>query len=106
MFQITSNFNNPAWIYDQFKAWVFIGGVFFGIFKGLNWIKTLRTNDLVHIQLGVEELKKEMITQTVSFVGSMDKNTSEIKELRGDMKLIIGSLMAAPPLLAAARRKK
>lgn len=94
-------------IYTEGKFWLAIGAFFFAIFNGLSWIKSIKTNDLAHIQTGVEDLKKEMTTQTNSFVQAMEKNTKEITELRGDMKLIIGSLMTIPsPVLAAARRKK
>lgn len=96
-----------AKLYVEAKYWLAIGGFFFGLFKGVSWVKSIKTNDLAHIQVGVEELNKKVVEQTSSFVQAMEKNTKEITELRGDMKLIIGSLMAVPqPLLAAARRKK
>lgn len=103
MLQQTNYFVNGAWIYDQVKYWIFVGGVFFALFEGIRWVKAIKTNDLAHIHSEVGEIKKEINDQTTSFIAAIEKNTNEIRELRGDMKLIIGSLMGIPSQFATAR---
>lgn len=105
--QITSLEYLPA-IYNEFKFWSWFVGAFFFIFKGIDWFKKLKDTDLKNIQTGVVTLKDEVVKQTGDFVKAMDGNTSELKELRGDIKLLTAAFISPPRARAAraAKRKK
>jgi hypothetical protein len=89
-------------LYNEFKFWSAVSGAFWLVFKGVTWVKEIRTNDLVHIQAGVDSLKKEISDQTGSIVKSMVDNTQELKELRRDLF----NAFVAPPRARAARAAK
>lgn len=68
-------------VYDESKFWIALCGGLWSVFKGINWIKTIRTNDLHHIQLGVNDLKTSLDSQTHSIV-------TELRELRNDFRTL------------------
>jgi hypothetical protein len=66
-------------LYEESKFWsALIGGLWLA-FRGINWIRAIRTNDLHHIQLGVNELKTGLEKQTAEIV-------TELRELRDDFR--------------------
>lgn len=75
-------------IYPEIKFWGSIGGVFFAISKAINWLKTLKTNDLHHIQLGIDEIGKQMKVQS-------DTVVDELKELRAELHEDLRTLTTA-----------
>jgi hypothetical protein len=66
-------------LYDESKFWLALGGFFWSLFKGISWIKAIRTNDLHHIQLGVNEINASLTKQTDSLL-------RELGELRNDFR--------------------
>jgi len=65
-------------MYPELKFWGAIGGFFFAVQKGLTWLKTIKTNDLHHIQQSIDLANVGMKEQTASIVG-------EFKELRKEL---------------------
>lgn len=88
-------------VYEEAKYWTFFAGIIWGIYKGLDWLKRLKTNDLHHIQLGVNDMKSELQTQTTAIV-------NELKELRSDFKTYYAPqyVIAASPARARAKATK
>lgn len=66
-------------IYEEIKYWTAIGGLFFGVFKIVNWFKDLKTNDLLNIHTSVTELKAELKTQTSAIVTELQAQRSDFK---------------------------
>jgi hypothetical protein len=66
-------------VYNEVKFWSLIGGGIWSSFKVIEWFKTLKTNDLHHVQMGIDDLKALMLDQTTSIV-------NELKELRSDFR--------------------
>lgn len=92
-------------MYTEFKFWSTVIGGFWMLFKGFTWVKAIKETDLANLHKGIAKVETEIQSQTTSIVSAMDKNTSTISELRGDIKL----LFIAPPrarAARAARRKK
>lgn len=75
-------------VYEESKFWLGLGGLLFTLFRALEWVKQIRTNDLVHIQAGVDTLVQECRSQTVNVV-------SELRELRADIKLLTGAFITS-----------
>ena len=85
-------------LYTEGKFWMALISSLWLVFKGITWIKEIRTNDLVHIQAGVTDLHGEMKQQTTSIV-------NELSELRGDIRSFT-TMLVAPQLAMGVRAKK
>lgn len=89
--------------YNEVKWWAgflgllgFLGGMMYKFFTGVNWVKEIKTNDLHHVQLGLDtmnagliSLKEELTKQTSAIHESaMSSATiaSELKEMRNDFR--------------------
>lgn len=72
-------FQTAHMLYEESKFWLALGGGLWSVFKGINWVKAIRTNDLHHIQLGVNDLKTGLETQTTAVV-------NELREMRNDFR--------------------
>jgi len=94
----------PIW--EQAKFLLSVGGGFWAAFSAYAYFKGV----LEDTKAGVKEIKSELKEQTTAIVKATDTQTTELHELRGDMKLIIQSLIQPLPRPAraarAARRKK
>lgn len=101
---------SPHTLYEEFKFWSIVVGGIWGIFRGVEWFKAIREKDLTNIQAGVASLHEELKAQTNHFVGAMQTNTEQIKELRQDFKVLTTAFIAPPnsakSRVRAARRKK
>lgn len=90
-------------LYTEFKFWTGLIGSLSVIWvlgkkiaTGFDWVKQIRTNDLVHIQAGVDSintgldsLNQELVKQTAALHDSSVSNNaiaSELKELRQDFR--------------------
>lgn len=71
-------------IYNESKFWIALAGGLWSVFKGIDWIKSIRTNDLHHIQLGVDNLGVKIDGQTRDIV-------NELKEMRQDIRAAMWS---------------
>lgn len=91
----------PAWV-EQVKFFVSVGGGFWAAFSAYSWVK----DALVKTQTGVDGIKTELVQQTQAIVKATDTNTGELRELRGDMKMLVQAMITPPPRVRAARRKK
>jgi hypothetical protein len=80
-------------VYPELKFWASVVGGLWMVFRGINWLKSIKDNDLVHIQLGVNEIKSELKEQTSAVC-------KELSDLRCDFRTYV-----APQLIAAKRRK-
>jgi sulfite exporter TauE/SafE len=83
-------------VYPEVKFWASIVAGLWMIFKGVNWVKAIRENDLVHIQAGVDSIKTELAEQTKELV-------RELSELRADFRTFIAP---APIAVVRAKRRK
>lgn len=93
MFQPSAEMNSElyaAWIrfYPEFKFWGTFGGILWTLFKGVGWIKSIRTNDLASIQNSVVSMENGLEKQTLCIVG-------ELKELRTELREDLRSLTNA-----------
>jgi len=81
---LANNFDFQS-LYHEAKFWVSIiaGGYF--VFKAYDVVHKTLTNDIPHLQEGIDSLKYEMSDQTRSIVKAVNDNTGEIKELRRDL---------------------
>jgi hypothetical protein len=96
----------PA-IYSEFKFWSGFAAVVIAGYTAFQWVKAIRTNDLPHIQAGVDSLKSEIKEQTGSIVRAMDANTTEVKELRRELfTTLVTATQPRARAARAARRKK
>lgn len=80
------SFQLAQWIYNESKFWVAFGGALWSVFKGVQWVKSIKTNDLHHIQLGLDEnsalvkgVRDELKDQTNAVV-------NELREMRQDIR--------------------
>lgn len=84
-------------LYAESKFWLTLGGLLWAVFKGLNWVKELKTNDLAHLKTSVDGLKTELNFQTEALNKGFEKQTQslvgELKELRQDFR----SYLVPPP---------
>ncbi len=74
-------------LYTEGKFWLSIGGIFFGIYKVIDWFKSLKTNDLAHIQSGVNDLNTKIDHQTVQIC-------DELKGLRSELRTYFAPMRA------------
>lgn len=76
--------------YNELKFWLPAITIGWGIFKTVHWFKTIKTNDLHHVQLGINELNEKIDSQTVVLKTEINNQTSsivsELKELRQDFR--------------------
>lgn len=101
--QLPNSIQYLPMIYNEFKFWAGFAAAVIAGYSAFQWVKAIRTNDLPHIQAGVQSLTNEMKEQTTSFVKAMDGNTQELKELRRDL---FTALVAPVPKARAARAAK
>lgn len=84
-------------IYTEVKFWIPAISGLWGIFKIVEWVKRIKTNDLHHIQLGLDELRKDVDKQTTQLNANMKDQTdaivNELKESRSDMRTLISALL-------------
>lgn len=90
-----------AKFYPELKFWGSIGGVFWLLFKGVQWLKTIKTNDLEHIHQGIEQMGTDLKAQTIMLVETQKENSTaiigELKELRADMRSLTGTIINIKP---------
>lgn len=80
-------------VYPEAKFWASIIGGLWMVFKAVNWFKSIKDNDLVHIQEGVNTIHTKLDIQT-------DAVVKELSEMRNDFRIYF-----APPVSARARAK-
>jgi hypothetical protein len=90
-------------ILDEIKFFVALGGGFWALFSAYQWVKSNLTQ--THTEL--TKLNNGLSDQTTAIVHATEANTTQVKELRDDVKQMIQAWMAPPPVRSrAARRKK
>jgi len=94
-------------LYPELKFWASFAALIIGGYKGYQWLKAIKTNDLFHIHQSVEALEQSMKQQTKDFQAAMEKQTNsvvgEIKELRADLRTFTSAFIVPP---RRARTKK
>ena len=75
-------------LYPELKFWISAGGALWLLFKGVAWIKTIKTNDLTHIHETINATSKQMDKQTSAIV-------LELRELRTELRDDLRSLTTA-----------
>lgn len=87
-------------VYNEIKFWAPFAGGLWGLFKIVEWVKRIKTNDLHHLQLGLDELRKDVADQTVQINANLKDQTTaivgELKELRGDMRSLTSAMIVPP----------
>jgi hypothetical protein len=95
----------PIWA-EQIKFFLSVGGAFWAAFAGYTFVK----GSLTETSKDVKEVKIELTTQTTAIVNATDKQTSELKGMRDDVRMLVQSMITPPPRAraarAAGRRKK
>lgn len=67
------------YVYNESKFWLAFGGALWSAFKAITWVKSIKTNDLHHIQGSLDSLHGELGQQTDAIV-------NELRELRQDIR--------------------
>lgn len=98
--------SNAHMLYEESKFWISIIGALWTVFGGVQWLKSIKTNDLPHLQAGIDNVKDELKAQTVTIVKSMDDNTGQVKDLRQDIKMLTTAILAPSLRARAARASK
>lgn len=93
------------WVYNESKFWVAFAGAIITGYRAVAWVKAIKTNDLHHIQLGLDEnsalvrgVRDELKEQTTSLV-------SELREMRQDIRTFYPRPRTPRTPLKAAPRK-
>ena len=77
-------------IYNEVKFWSAAIGGSWVVFKLFEWFKTLKTNDLAHIQAGIDTLSEKVQEQTALMTKAINEQkdvlVSELRELRSDVR--------------------
>lgn len=94
-----------AYLHDQVKFYIAFGTACWSLFKGWNWIQSIKTNDLKHIQDGVGGLQKDISQQTTILNDALKDQTRELQELRQDIRSFYAPV-AQTAMVARARRKR
>lgn len=68
-------------IYEEGKFWAGAVGALWSVFNLVQWVKSIKENDLHHLQLGVDDVKSGLREQTAAIVG-------ELTELRQDIRTL------------------
>ena len=79
---------HDIWVafYPEFKFWGMMGGILWTIYKGVAWVKEIKTNDLQHINQGIMDMENGMKEQTKAIV-------DELKEIRSDFRALMTALI-------------
>lgn len=90
-------------LYNESKFWLTFGGALWTAFKAIQWVRSIKENDLHHIQEGVSDLKEGLDKQTDAIV-------DQLKDLREDFRTFYAQPMrariASKRPAKAQRRKK
>lgn len=73
-------------IYQEAKFWGPFIAFLWGVFKVVDWVKQLKTNDLHHIQLGINNFSDELKNQTVTLSSNQKAVIDELKAMREDFR--------------------
>ena len=69
-------------LYEQIKFWIPIACGMFAVFRGVEWVRSVRTEDIPEIQKSIKGLNDRLDDQTNKIVG-------ELKELRADFRILL-----------------
>lgn len=100
--QIAEQISNGKFLYEEGKFWVGLAGGLWVLFSKYTDIK----EKFINVLTGVKTLQTKVEEQTASIVTAVSSNTNELKEMRGDLKMVTGALILPPQIRARARRKK
>jgi len=86
--------------YPELKFWASFAAIIIGGYKALQWLKSIKTNDLFHIHESVKGIEAGMITQTLALEKGLKEQTqayaNEIKELRADLRGFTNAFIVPP----------
>jgi hypothetical protein len=103
-------YNLMSTLYPEIKFWAWFSTVIIAGYKVFNYFKTLKNNDLRHIQMGLESLEKLTKNQTEAVQSSMKEQTKsivdEMKELRSDFRSLTNAFIKPPSKPRTPRRRK
>lgn len=88
-------------IFEQGKFFVSFGTALWAFYSAYTYVK----QSLSDTKDGVASIKTELKDQTQSIVSATNAQTQEIKNMREDVRLMVGA-MIAPRAAKAVRRKK
>lgn len=87
-------------LYPELKFWAAFGFVIIAGYKGFQWLKSIKTNDLFHIHESVKALESSMQLQTKTLQEALEKQTNtfvgEVKELRADFRGLTNAFIVPP----------
>ena len=88
-------------IYPEVRWWCSVGGVFFVLYKAVDWIKSIKTNDLANVQVGVVDIKDSLDKVHDEVKGQTTAVCTELKEMRQEFRTYF-----APMIATSARSRK
>lgn len=94
-------------IVEQGKFFLSFGTAIWAFFSAYTYVK----QSLSETKEGVVSIKTELKDQTQAIVKATDNQTNELRNMSGDVKMLVQAMMTAPALpraraARAARRKK
>jgi hypothetical protein len=81
-----NNFSLAHTFYEEAKFWIGIGTAFWILFKAINWVKSIKENDIPHIQNGVNELKTSMESVHTELKEQTSAVVTELKDIKADLR--------------------
>jgi hypothetical protein len=88
-------------LYPELKFWGFYGGILWAAFKAVSWLKAIKTNDLHHIQLGIDRIGTDIVQLGTQFHSAVDRQSEMVvksfESLRGDIQSLTVALIAQSP---------
>ena len=90
-------------LYPEVRWWASVGGVFWILFKAVNWFKAIRENDLVHVQSGINDVKSGVETVHTELKNQTSAVVKELQEMRLDFRTYFSPTQI---VRAKARKRK
>lgn len=87
-------------LYPEIKFWCSAGTALIMLYKCYQWVKTIKTSDLVNINNAVTSLETSTKDQTITLKTEMQEQTKsfvdELKELRADVRGFTNAFIVPP----------
>jgi hypothetical protein len=90
-------------VYSEIKWWLPIISILTALYKGFQWLKSSREEDLKKLHLGLDEMKSSV----QSLESGLEKQTAtivgELKEQRADFRTFFSSVFYTPVIARAIK---
>ncbi len=91
---------------EDYKFWITIAGMIASGYKAFQWIKEIRTKDLVAVHQGIQEIKTGLNSLGMKLDSQTNSVVGELKELRNDFRTFIPMATYMSPVAARPAAKR